>query len=278
LSRPSAATPQFFGSHGRAVRAGLLECTISRATVPKEILPEHAHDDAHLILAIDPGYLSRALPRDEWGTGFDLVYNPPGTVHRDCFVEPGGRFMSVAIDNSVIVPRGLPRVIRSPAARRAAFRLLGEIILPAPDPLQVEGHLWTLLAAEDDNEVDLGPTWLGEADALIDARAADPGLTVAKLAAELSLHPVYFARAYRRGRGVGPSSAIQKRRLERAIASMGKPRRLSEVAASCGYADQSHLCRSMRKYLGITPSAIRRLFDEVADVQDTRTTGSLSTC
>lgn len=83
---------------------------------------------------------------------------------------------------------------------------------------------------------------------------------VSGVAAALGLHPVYFARAYRRARGYGPASAIQIHRVNRAVSKLGKGVSLAELAHDCGFADQSHLSRSFRKFAHALPSRLRDAF------------------
>lgn len=66
---------------------------------------------------------------------------------------------------------------------------------------------------------------------------------------------------FRREFGVGPKGAARLMRFEHAMARMTAAVRsartpsLAGIAADCGYADQSHLAREFRGYLGIPPSA-----------------------
>ncbi|HCT24635.1 MAG TPA: AraC family transcriptional regulator, partial [Stenotrophomonas sp.] len=64
------------------------------ATMSAERVEEHSHDDAHFVLATHGRYLTTA-----WGPeteGPVLVYNPPGVIHRDRFVDTGGYFLAVS--------------------------------------------------------------------------------------------------------------------------------------------------------------------------------------
>lgn len=233
---------------------------MSRATVPKEELPEHIHNEAQVILAIDSGYLSRALGSDI-GTGFDLVYNPPGTVHRDCFWGVGGRFLSVTIPQ-VLAPRGHePCALRSNRAMRSARALLGKCV-SGTDPLGIEESILNVLAAVEARDEEIhGAEWLGIADEMIAVEATEAHVTIAGLARKLGLHPVYFARAYRAARGHGPAKTLQAHRIAAAVAMLSRDRSLAEVALSCGFADQSHLCRAMRSWIGVPPKALRAAFE-----------------
>ena len=65
---------------------------LQRATFAPEAAPEHSHETAHLILAIDDEYLSGAVGTTAWKGPSMLVYSPPRTLHRDRFATTGGGF------------------------------------------------------------------------------------------------------------------------------------------------------------------------------------------
>ena len=78
----------------------------------------------------------------------------------------------------------------------------------------------------------------------------------------------HLTEQFRRSYGIGPKECARVIRFERARALLGSGRRptLAEVAAACGYADQSHLTRDWKRFAGSTPSAW--LADELPYVQD----------
>lgn len=72
-----------------------------------------------------------------------------------------------------------------------------------------------------------------------------------------------FAREY----GLAPKTAARVRRFERSVSLVSDPRRrLSDVAAVCGYSDQAHLARDWRDLAGVSPSRWRA--EDVLAVRD----------
>ncbi|MGI8706318.1 MAG: helix-turn-helix domain-containing protein [Sphingomicrobium sp.] len=253
-----------FGRHFREIRVAGFDCTLSRATVPKEDLPEHIHPNGQVILAIDRGYLSRAFDADERGRGLDLVYNPPGTVHRDCFVDPGGRFLSISAPARLAPRLADPLRLESHCARSMAARVAG-ICAQGVDgdrlELELEQLILNLLArAEAKQDVAQRPRWLARAHELIAAQSLDQHASIGAIATALELHPVYFARAFTTCVGHSPAKAMRVRRLSAATALLSRDVSLAEIASSCGFADQSHFCRSVRKVFGISPGVLRTTF------------------
>ena len=105
----------------------------------------------------------------------------------------------------------------------------------------------------------LTPARLAAVDRVIAERMAQR-IGVAALAAELGLSSGFLVLAFHGALGVTPHRYLMERRLARAraeLASTSKP--ISAIAADCGFADQAHLTRHMRKVLSTTPAEYRKL-------------------
>jgi AraC-like DNA-binding protein len=69
----------------------------------------------------------------------------------------------------------------------------------------------------------------------------------------------HFCRAFKISMGETPHSYIRRARIERAqTMMMTSGASLSQIALACGLADQAHLTRLFRKYVGQTPLSWRR--------------------
>lgn len=79
------------------------------------------------------------------------------------------------------------------------------------------------------------------------------------LAALAHLSPFHFNVAFRNSVGSSPHEYLIRRRMERAQGLMlSTDKALSEIAGECGLADQPHLTRLFRRFVGETPAAWRR--------------------
>jgi len=83
-------------------------------------------------------------------------------------------------------------------------------------------------------------------------------LSLAAMAAEVGLSPVYLARHFRDVFGETPHHYVLRRRIERARRLLLMGAAIADVAAACGFFDQSSLTRAFRQATGTTPSAFRR--------------------
>jgi AraC-like DNA-binding protein len=80
------------------------------------------------------------------------------------------------------------------------------------------------------------------------------------LAALLGVSPYRLSRAFPRELGVSLTWYRNRVRVARVLDRLeGGEGRLAELAAELGFADQAHLCRTVREHLGHTPTALRHL-------------------
>jgi AraC-like DNA-binding protein len=83
------------------------------------------------------------------------------------------------------------------------------------------------------------------------------GVPIGLLADEIGWSGRHFVDRFRRHVGLAPKPAARVLRFARASALLtGGRRPVGEVAARCGYADQSHLVRECRRLAGCTPSEL----------------------
>lgn len=77
------------------------------------------------------------------------------------------------------------------------------------------------------------------------------------LARLAGLSPFHFQRMFRETFGLSPHAFTRRRRVERArdLLRAGEP--VAEIAAACGFGDQSHFTRVFKSETGLTPAAYR---------------------
>jgi AraC family transcriptional regulator len=113
--------------------------------------------------------------------------------------------------------------------------------------------------SREDYAHDAAPVWVRRVRDQLDA-ALSGGVSVSDLAHEAGVHPVHLARVFRKVTGVSPGEYLQRARADRACdLLLNSEMPLSDVAAECGFYDQSHMTRILRRYSQTTPKALRAL-------------------
>jgi AraC family transcriptional regulator len=240
----------------------------------------HTHDDAHFVLVLAGIYICTARGAPAFARAPFLVFNPPGTTHRDRFVDGVGAFATVSLSASTFVEMSDQAPISDAAAPVAdaralasAFAIAREISSVGRDPAVLEASAWALMAATAEPEprpFNTPPAWAFQAFEAVMDLAVDAGLSIADVAAQAGVHPVHLARVFRQAWGCSPGELLRWRRVGRASDLIRHGRMPSaEVAAATGFSDQAHMTRAFRTLLGVTPGVWRRAAD-VAPIQDPR--------
>ncbi len=89
--------------------------------------------------------------------------------------------------------------------------------------------------------------------------ACDGRVPISELIRETGWSARYLAVRFRDEVGVTPKLYAQMLRFRRAVTLLdaGEPGDLARLAAACGYADQSHLSREVRRFSGLSPTRLR---------------------
>ncbi len=89
------------------------------------------------------------------------------------------------------------------------------------------------------------------------------GVPLKELARKCGLSVGHFSHAFRRSVGVAPNQWLIEQRIALSMEKLRDDRlSLSEVAAKCGFSDQSHLTRLFTRIVGVSPGAWRRALKE----------------
>jgi len=93
-------------------------------------------------------------------------------------------------------------------------------------------------------------------DRLADDPLEPPSLT--NLAVMVGLSKFQVLRRFEQAYGVTPHAWLLQQRAERARGLIHGGASLAQVAADCGFADQSHMTRIFTRHFGFTPGAWQR--------------------
>ena len=197
-----------------------------------------------------------------------LIYNPPGTTHRDHFARGRGSFFAISLtpDYAATALGGTavsnaPRHLVAPAQHALARRIAASCAAEVAD-LSLDALCLELLGSMDAAALAVPastPAWLERAVELLRDRCRDE-LSVAEIAAAVGVHPVHLARTFRRHLRCTPGQFMRFHQLEHAASMLLRTARpLAEVALSSGFADQSHFSRVFTRHFGLPPGKYRVL-------------------
>lgn len=257
---------QFFGDPSfRRELPGFSLARVVASRSSREV-PEHVHETAHAVIVLEGRYTSDAA-RPEAGRAPGLIWNPPGTAHRDRFLDRDGVFLTVSVSEARLSAFGSARLpvrpiaLASGPALRASRHLARALrCWPRRSTLRAERLCHALLdglVTERLLERE-PPAWLRAARETLAARYDEP-LRVAEIAAQADVHPVHLIRSFRRFFGRTPHAFLRERRLESASTLLRTTSlALVEIALRTGFADQSHFTRAFTRRFGTAPAAFRR--------------------
>jgi AraC family transcriptional regulator len=263
------ASGEYLGTALHHRRLFGLSLTVT-AYPPGRTYPWHVHEHPTFFV------LLAARHRDETRqASFDqpplsVVFHPPTAPHAtatgpDGLVGINLELTQAWLDRCHLRPRDLDvecSLLASMSARLLSLRLAASAyqVGEAADAdaetaaLELVGCL-----ARDPLPAARAPHWLSRAREFLEA-SADTPVRLRDVAAEVGVHPVYCARAFRRATGCTVSAYVQRLRLlgaGRRILDEGRP--LAEAALGAGFADQAHFTRTCSRALGFTPGRLRRV-------------------
>jgi AraC family transcriptional regulator len=241
--------------------------TLSELRFPKSYVQPPFEPELPYVAVVLEGALVKSFPRRALELGrTDAVAIPVGATHGARFGCDGARIL-------IVGPRGAAEPVAGCFDRVAdlrgreltwlAWRLAGELrASDAAAPLAAEGFALELLAATTrearvERSLRRPPAWLRSAEELLRERRADR-IGLGELADAVGVHPTYLARVFRAHYGLSVGEYDRRLRLAWAAAELARGEMpLAEIAASAGFADQSHFTRVFRRQVGTTPARYR---------------------
>lgn len=264
----------------RSEQCGLLAASLT-PSVPAWDVKTHGHAEAHFVCVSRGRYRSEAA-----GETSDtlLLFHPAAVEHQDCFDEmqrlQEAHFFALTLAGEsarwcehVRLPHWSSRFPETIARRCVA--VLGahlnseggaETATARLDLQQFVVELLGLLGQQDASRIGRNaPAWFSRVcESLIELGDAETSLNA--LAAAADVHPVHFARVFRRFTGCSAGEYRRRHQLRRALALLRNGKQpLTQIALESGFYDQAHFSRCFCARFGVTPSRFR---EQVANVQD----------
>ncbi len=215
----------------------------------------HSHPTPTVSLLLS-GTVHEVVGRAEVTAGASSIsIKPPGVPHSDVYGRNGALTLSVAIHD----PHHWAAMVPSaewnwqPLMRRDYNDVLASFA--SPDRLCDATFELLALGTRVERRKGVPPRWLRR----VEERLSDcPDSPLSVVAADAGVHPVYLARAFRGWYGVSPSAFRLVQRTSAAIgAALWSHKAASSIALEVGFADQSHMARSIRSATGHSLSELR---------------------
>lgn len=237
---------------------------------PRQRQPFHSHDELHLSLVVRGGVIETVGRTPVSAGPLTVLAKDAGLRHADEYGRTGATIAQLAL------PGGTIRALAGGGVGTASWHVSarGAAVAAYLRLVQRSGGRPDRFDATDDDVVALvaaltrrpGPSRRGDPPAWL-ARVIErvrddwtPGLTVARLARDAGVHPVYLARMTREWYRTSVGDLLRRSRLRRAVrAVVDGHETLGGVACRTGYADQAHLSRHLSATFGVAPGRLRKL-------------------
>jgi AraC family transcriptional regulator len=239
---------------------------------PNQKIPKHSHEQTYISIVLRGSYTEECGPT-AWDceTG-QTILHVAGECHSDHFHQDGGQVLNLELFPPFLdrlyeydgIGVGSRTLLKSVYAMQLGLRLHKEVSSCDPwSALSIEGLTMELLAevfrqrATSPNPH--GRDWLGRATEILHEKFQEP-IKLSELAGSLSVHPVHLARAFRKRYLCSVGDYIRKLRIEAACHELlNSDTQIAEIALRSGFSDQSHLCRTLKQYTGMSPRHFRRV-------------------
>lgn len=237
-------------------------------------LQAHAHERAYVAFPLRGAYdeMWRGYT-DECRSGM-AIFHPPGEEHADRFSSIGGlvfnlEFSTEWVRNAMETGNRLPprTVVRHGGLFMLGLRFCYGLRQDVPlQNLDLE-EFGVALFSELGHLCGAPPPkacadWMKRCLDLLQACWDEPW-TLASIAEQVGVHPVHLARQFRRTHHCTVGGYIRRLRAQHAaemLINTDEP--LCQIAAKCGFSDQSHMTRLLRGCVGATPKRLRSLIPE----------------
>jgi AraC family transcriptional regulator len=225
----------------------------------------HAHDVVSLSLVVAGAYEERFGRRHRRDCSrSSAVLHPAGESHSVRFSQAGAAILRIDFDAAAADLEPLGAAITPWHARGTFDELAAQLarelrIRDDRTPVSVEAIAFDALARLARIRAPAAGDWLDDVVCMLSDESFGSRPTLREIARATQRHPAYVSAAFHRRMGCTMGEFVRRRRVARACSSLRRTRKpLAEIAADCGFHDESHLIRSFAGVLGVSPSAYRK--------------------
>jgi AraC family transcriptional regulator len=255
---------EWYGSVERAARIGGLNFSIIHHPRARRI-DVHEHALAYFTLLVAGEYEETHEGTTVRYEPFSLAFHPAKLVHWD---QMGDETTLFAIELADEWQARIGMHFNTTAWRLElqygeavwlAARLLNQFVDEELDALEADAVVSEMLGIAlrlvDRDRPQRG--WVNDVKAVLRERFAER-LSLESLAERAGIHPASLARGFRLDEGTTIGDYVSRLRVQHACRLINDETiSLVEIAAACGFADQSHLTRVFKAVTGLTPGSFR---------------------
>jgi AraC family transcriptional regulator len=230
-------------------------------------VPRHEHELAYVTIVLHGHYREGDRGKLDELPPLTAVFNPVGVAHSTVIGPAGASMFTIEFRGENLRDLGLQLPDRTAfdggvgTMLWPGLRLFSSFKNQSADSLMLEANVFELLGAItrlDPSPEKTPPRWLQRVKDRLHAEFCER-LRMRDLAREAGVHPVHLARAFRKFEKRTPGEYQQHLQIRAACELLGKPEwPLAEIAAECGFADQSHFTRAFRRMAATTPLRFRQ--------------------
>jgi len=250
-------TGEFFGETDQTLRLDGL--TLTDTVYTHSYVDWHYHEHAYFTFILQGAVLEGNRQEEFHCSPGTLLYHHHQEPHYNIKPDVFTRGFHIELESTwfsrfdLHSPEGSLN-IKNLAVKVILYKLFREMKLNDNfSSLSIEG---LLLQSFDKDKYK--PEWVPRLKEILYEEAT---ISLDYLSKELGLHPVHISRVFAKYFDCTLGEYLRKLKVERSMALLPKAElSLSEIAFSCGFADQSHFIRCFRSVFGTTPSVYRKLF------------------
>ncbi len=210
-------------------------------SIRASVLDRHAHEEAYAALVLSGGYEEAGDRGRFWAKTGDVVFHEEFEAHLDRFSKAGAVVLNLRLPDGCSYTPGIARVADPDFIARVAEGSRRDAI--------------DLLLSTAMGRIPHRADW---PDDLAAALLKNPSLKLCQWAEKNGIPPWTLSRSFRLLFGVSPETFRARTRAHHALKRIHNTAApLASIAAELGFADQSHMTRSIKQLTGITPLAWR---------------------
>ena len=226
----------------------------------------HAHENLHFCLVFQEGKADTKHTSKYAQKGGSIFFYHSGEKHRWLTKDPISKGINIEIGTPFLNTYGTSEeeihkaIEKSVNAKSQILRIQREMRINEVDsPLSIHSLLLELVFQPDTHTATNNPpNWVSRVSQLLEDNW-NQELTLSQISQELQVHSVTISKNFRKYFGSTLGAYRRKLKIEKSIELIRTSQEpLTQIALSCGFADQSHFIRNFKSITGLLPKDFRK--------------------